>query len=111
MGSQPIENIRRQFHGEWLFIAVDDVDEATTTPVTGHLIAHSPSRDEIHRFSLGYKGLAMLVHSDDWPKDLVTAFTGYPCPRQTYWPCQFSLYTHDSGHRRIVHHGFTPASF
>lgn len=60
--AERIESIRRRFgkHPEWLLIRVDKVDEATTTALTGRLLAHSPDRDEILRASLKYKGSIMI---------------------------------------------------
>lgn len=49
MKSQKIETLRKRFHNEWLLIAVDETDEATTTPLTGRLLAHSKNRDEIYK--------------------------------------------------------------
>ncbi len=72
--SLPIDAIKSQFKGEWLLIAIDSVDEKTTTPLTGHILAHSPAREEIHKASLAYSGLAAVYYSDDWPEDLAACF-------------------------------------
>ncbi len=72
---EPIEKIRKRFRREWLLIALDRVDEDTTTPVTGTLIAHSPHRDEIHR-KIGSrpKRLYVVYSEDDFPKGYAAAF-------------------------------------
>jgi hypothetical protein len=63
--SESIERIRKRFQREWLLIAIDKLDEATTTPLTGRLIAHSPHREDIHDTMLRRKGLALITYSDD----------------------------------------------
>lgn len=63
--SLPIERIRRRYKREWLLIVVDKMDEATTTPLEGRLLAHSPSRSVVHRASMRYPGFAMVVFSTD----------------------------------------------
>lgn len=74
MKSQNIEQLRKQFKHEWLLIAVDEIDKATTTPITGQLLAHNPSRDEIYKLANKHTGHLMTVYSDDWPEDLAAAF-------------------------------------
>ncbi len=67
MKTQKIEAIKKRFHREWLLIAVDKVDEATTTPISGRLITHSPHRDEVYRklFSLPRKSDILVEYSED----------------------------------------------
>lgn len=73
--SEPIEKIRKRFRREWLLIAVDKMDEATTTPLTGRLLFHSPHRDEAYRALRKRKGPAYLTCTPDMlPKDVVTIF-------------------------------------
>jgi hypothetical protein len=74
MKAQIIDDIRKQFHHEWLLLGVDEVDESTTTVVKGHLLAHSPSRDEIYKIANQHHGRTMTVYSEDWPEDLAAAF-------------------------------------
>lgn len=74
MPSQKIEDIREQFHNEWLLIAVEKMDDSTTTPLTGHLLAHDPDPLEIHKAALVEKGLLATLYSDDWPEDLAACF-------------------------------------
>jgi hypothetical protein len=77
MKSEKIEKIKKRFHREWLLIAVDKVDESTTTPISGRLIAHSPHRDEIYRklFSLKQKRNILVECSEDkLPKGYAAAF-------------------------------------
>ena len=65
MKAQFIERIRRRFSREWLLISVTQVDPRTQTPLRGRLLAHSPSRDEIHDTMLRRRGLALITYSDD----------------------------------------------
>lgn len=75
MTTQPIETIRKKFPKEWLLIKVVKIDDATTTPLTGRLLAHSPNRDVIYRKSLSYKGLIFIDHSEDkLPEGYAVAF-------------------------------------
>ena len=59
--AEPIDRIKTRFRREWLLIAIDTMDEATTTPLIGHLLAHSPHRDEIHRESIKRRGGRLLI--------------------------------------------------
>ena len=77
MKTQKIENIRKQFRHEWLLIAVDQIDETTTTPLTGHLLAHSPDPLEIHKVAMQHNELLTTIYSDDWPEDLAACFYAY----------------------------------
>ena len=63
--SESIKKIRRRFKRQWLLIAVDRLNEATTTPLTGRLLAHSPHREDIHDASLRRRGLALITYSGD----------------------------------------------
>ena len=75
MRPQQIEGIRKHFHREWLLIAIDEMDEATTTPLRGRLLAHSPHRDEIDRASIKYPKPALVVFSEDtFPPGYAAAF-------------------------------------
>ncbi|KPK96994.1 MAG: hypothetical protein AMJ95_11405 [Omnitrophica WOR_2 bacterium SM23_72] len=77
MRSQKIESIKKRFHREWLLIGVDKIDETTTTPISGRLIAHSPRRHEIYAKLLAIKRrLPVLVEysEDTLPKGFVAAF-------------------------------------
>jgi len=78
MKSLPIDQIRRRYNREWLLIAVEDMDEATTTPLRGRLLAHSPHRDEIDRASVRYSKPALVVFSEDtFPPGYAAAFGLY----------------------------------
>lgn len=75
MKSQHIETIRKKFRREWLLIAVDKMDEKRTIPLAGHLLAHSPHRDEIYAKSSSYKQHLLIVYSEDgFPKGYAAAF-------------------------------------
>ena len=78
MKSQPIEQIRKRFRREWLLIAIEEMDEATTTPVRGRLLTHSPHRKEIDRASIRYPKPALVVFSEDtFPPGYAAAFDLY----------------------------------
>lgn len=64
-----IESIRKRHPDEWLLIDVRELDEETTTPLKGRLLAHSRSRDEIWRKSRKIKAkLKMVTHArEDLP--------------------------------------------
>jgi len=77
MKSQKIEKIKKRFNREWLLIAVDKVDESTTTPVSGKLITHSPHRDEVYHKLLSFKHIRNILveYSEDrLPKGYAAAF-------------------------------------
>ena len=76
MKVQKIENIRKRFKHEWLLIAVDQMDEATSTPLAGRLLAHSPDPMEIHKVAMQHNELLATIYSDDWPEDLAACFHG-----------------------------------
>ena len=70
-----IAQLRQRYTREWLLIAIDEMDEATTTPRRGHLLAHSPHRDEIDRASIAYPKPALVVFSEDtFPPGYAAAF-------------------------------------
>lgn len=78
MRFQKIETIKKRYHREWLLIAVDEMDESTTTPISGKLITHSSHRDEIYRKLLSIKKrkwLPLVEYSEDnLPKGYAAAF-------------------------------------
>ena len=74
MKSQRITTLRKRFLNEWLLIAVDKVDPAKTTPLTGRVIAHSPSRETIYQKSLKHRGLDTIIYTGRPPKDVAFIF-------------------------------------
>ncbi|MDP3042519.1 MAG: hypothetical protein Q8N62_07380 [Candidatus Omnitrophota bacterium] len=77
MKIENIEKIKRKFHREWLLIAVDKVNESTTTPISGRLMAHSPHRDEIYKKLLSLKhrrNILVECSEDKLPKGYAAAF-------------------------------------
>ena len=77
MHSLPIEQIRKRYRREWLLISLDEMDDATTTPLRGRLLAHSPHRHDIYKRSRRYSRPALIVYSeDDFPKGFAAAFHG-----------------------------------
>jgi hypothetical protein len=75
MKAQKIQDIRRKFRDEWLLIKVAKLDNATTKPLTGYLLAHSRDRDAIFKKSLAFKGPIFIDNSQDkLPKGYAVAF-------------------------------------
>jgi len=75
MKSERIEKIKSRFKHEWLLIKIDRMDVRSTTPVSGHLIAHSPLRDDIYKKSIHAKGITLIDYSDSTlPKGYAVAF-------------------------------------
>ena len=73
--SQKINTIRKKFPREWLLIAIDKMDSVTTTPLMGHLLAHSPRRNEIYDREMACNGHTLTVYSEDgFPKGYAAAF-------------------------------------
>ena len=75
--SEKIENIRKRFRKrpEWLLIRVSRMDDSTTTPISGQLLAHSSDRDLIFKKSVSQKGLVMIDHSQNkLPEGYAIAF-------------------------------------
>ena len=78
MHSEGIENIRKRFHHEWLLISIDRIDEGTTTPLTGSLIAHDPDRDKIYSEEMKHSGNTLTIYSEDGlPQGYAAAFLLY----------------------------------
>jgi hypothetical protein len=72
---ESIGKIRKKHRNEWLLIRVAKFDKATTTPLTGRLLAHNADRDAIYKKSLSHKGMIFIDHSSDkLPKGYAVAF-------------------------------------
>ena len=72
-----IQTIKKRYHREWLLIAVDKIDEATTTPISGKVIVHSPHREDIYQMLLKppkAKKLLVEYSEDSFPKGYAAAF-------------------------------------
>ena len=75
MLSGKIEKIRKKFRKEWLLFIIDKIDEKTTTPLIGRLLAHSPHREEIYTLEMKYKTHTLTIYSEDnFPKGYAAAF-------------------------------------
>lgn len=76
MAVRTIDAIRRRYRNEWLVIRVTKFDKATTTPLAGRVLVHSPDRDVIFRKSMRYRGLVMVDHANSGrlPKGYAAAF-------------------------------------
>jgi hypothetical protein len=65
MKSQAVQEIRKQFRREWLLIAIDQMNPTVPTPHHGHLLAHSPRREDVYEAMLQHKGPALVTYSED----------------------------------------------
>ena len=77
MRSSKIETIKKRFPREWILVAVDKVDETTTTPISGKLITHSPRRQDVYRKLLSIKNrhnVLVEYTEDKFPKGYAAAF-------------------------------------
>lgn len=78
--SYKIETLKKHYHKQWLLIGVDKVDKSTTTPISGHLIAHSPNRSETYQLvmKIPRKYPLLIEYSEDrLPKGFAVAFFFY----------------------------------
>lgn len=78
--SEKIEKTKIRFPKQWLLIAVDKIDELTTTPISGKLIAHSPRRSEIYQQMMkvrGKKPILVEYSEDNLPQGFAVAFSFY----------------------------------
>lgn len=76
--AQSIPKLRRRFPHEWLLVEVTRFDPKTTTPLTGRLKAHAPSRDALEKLAARAKGLVYLVHGTDiFPRGNAAAFDAW----------------------------------
>lgn len=74
MKSQKLDDIRSQFHNEWLLVTVDEVDSSTGYPLAGRLVNHNKSADELWKEAEKHTEPVMVLYSDDWPEDLAACF-------------------------------------
>ena len=78
MKSEKISTFKKRFRREWLLIAVDKMDEATTTPLRGRLLAHSPHREDVYSRLKArpkkFKSLLVQYSEDDFPQGHAAAF-------------------------------------
>lgn len=70
MKGQPIQEIVKQFLGEWVLIHVLEMDEETTMPILGELLAHSTKNEDVYEISSNYEGTGnLLVEYSPAPED------------------------------------------
>ena len=78
MRSHKITLLKKRHPREWLLIRVESTDPATTTPLTGRLLAHSPRREDIYRRLLqpsqAARKLLVEYSEDSFPKGYAAAF-------------------------------------
>ena len=61
-----------------MLIKVDKMDESTTTPISGYLIAHTKIKDEIYKRMMKTKGRVLVMFTEDkLPKGYAIAFYAY----------------------------------
>ena len=60
MKGQPIQEIVKQFPGEWVLIHILEMDEETT-PILGELLAHAENNEEIYEISSNYEKTGNLL--------------------------------------------------
>jgi len=77
--SEKITTIKRRFRHtrEWLLIDIDKMDEKTTTPLYGRLIAHNRKQEKIYQLLLKsphIKRPLVECSSDNFPRGVVAAF-------------------------------------
>ena len=74
--SQIIEKLKKRFKRQWLLIKPTKIDPANR-PITGILLAHSKSRDEIYHLAKKIKEHIYITFSEDrLPKGYAVAFHG-----------------------------------
>ncbi|OGX05696.1 MAG: hypothetical protein A3G87_04950 [Omnitrophica bacterium RIFCSPLOWO2_12_FULL_50_11] len=79
MKIEAIETIKKRYERrrEWLLIQVTKMDESTTTPLRGRLLAHSPHRYEVYE-KLQHVNRVIRTYvtcaSDELPKGYAAAF-------------------------------------
>jgi len=70
MKVQPIQEIVKKFPGEWVLIHILEMDEETTTPILGELLAHVKKNEYIYEISSNYEGTEdLLVEYSPAPED------------------------------------------
>ncbi|MCJ7577964.1 MAG: hypothetical protein MUO91_05895 [candidate division Zixibacteria bacterium] len=68
-----IERIKERYPNEWLLIIDYETDVSTRT-IKGRLVAHSKSREEIHRALTKHRGKRCIEYSGTIPKDVGVMF-------------------------------------
>jgi hypothetical protein len=72
--SMTIREIREEFPNEWLLIGYDEID-AEFNVIKGHVIAHSPVKEEIYKTLMETKGKNIAVeYTGHIPEDLAVMF-------------------------------------
>ena len=63
---EPIEEIQKRFHDEWLLIRVVDFDRKRTLALTGKLIAHRKKREDLYSLERKHiKTLTLVTHTGE----------------------------------------------
>lgn len=75
MKIEKIEKIKKQHPKEWVLVRLNKVDESTTTPISGWLLAHSKNREDIYKKLMHLKGRILVMFTEDkLPKGYAVAF-------------------------------------
>jgi hypothetical protein len=79
MDPEPLKQIHRKFHNEWLLIRVTKTDRYNI-PLEGIVLHHSPSRKEISAKQRGLEGKILIEFVGDFvPKGMeVILFGNFP---------------------------------
>ena len=75
--SEKITAIKKRFNREWLLIDIDVMDESTTTPISGRLIAHAPKAEKLYKILLKspqIKRPLIECSADTFPRGVVAGF-------------------------------------
>ena len=66
-----LQEMRERYHGQWVLVGYEELDDDLNV-LRGHVLAHSPSKDEVYRQLLNMRGKKVSVeYMGEIPEDLV----------------------------------------
>ncbi|MBE0427358.1 MAG: hypothetical protein IBX72_12040 [Nitrospirae bacterium] len=72
--SLTIEEIKKKYPDEWVLIEYEEVDSEFNV-IKGHVIAHSPVKEEIYKILMETKGKNIVIeYTGRIPEDLAVMF-------------------------------------
>jgi hypothetical protein len=72
--SMTIREIKEEYQNEWVLIEYEDID-AEFNVIKGHVIAHSPVKEEIYKILMETKGKNIAIeYTGHIPEDLAVMF-------------------------------------
>ncbi len=72
--SMTIGEIKEEYPNEWVLIEYEEVDSELNV-IKGHVIAHSPVKEEIYKILMGTKGKNIAIeYTGPIPEDLAVMF-------------------------------------